>query len=183
MGVARWFRCERRTRLTLPARPPSAVCRVVVRRSGLDSWTWVLACFPTGGVFTDALVTIFVCAPRPVGFCCPSPSCACFFLPPSPSHPPFVSGSCESFLSSRRLLARDDPMPVSLQADHCLSLSQVFSSPLSPSSVKVSTASRRGCFCRALAWPRRARALCWWPCEGFPRLTERCVQRQYLRGL
>lgn len=138
--------------------PPSAVCRAAVQRSGLDSWTWVLACFPTGGVFTDALVTIFVCAPRPVGFCCPSPSCACFFLPPapSPSRPLFVSGSCKSFFPGYGCWRGMIQCPASPQADHCLSLSQVFSSPLSPSSVKVSIASRRAVF--AVPWPQRARA-------------------------
>lgn len=139
---------------TLPAtRPPSAVL----------PWTGfldlVLACFPTGGVFTDALVILFVCAPRPVGFCRPFSSCACFF-PPCPLLPPspFVSGSCKWFFFLTRLLARDVPMPRHAPGWSLHVVVAGFFSAFLPSSVKVSTAQRRVWAVFAVPWPRR---VCW----------------------
>lgn len=90
-GVARWLRREPSSTRSRP-RPPSA--------SRPARWTGFLdlgACVLSNrrGFYRRARVTIFVCAPRRVGFCCPSPSCACFFLSFSRSLSP-VAGSFSS---------------------------------------------------------------------------------------
>ena len=78
------------------------------------------------GFYRRARVTIFVCAPCRVGFCCLSPSCACFFS----LFLSLVSPVARESFHPQRLVARDDPVPLPRppKAHQCSSVSLVFSS-------------------------------------------------------